>query len=97
MGRQIFFFILVCAAWAPVMSYAQSDFWIIWIELKAAGEVSNGDYYSTWQRYLIPYTALFALTISPVIIWSSLSSVPRSIRRKGRAASRLWRRVWYAY
>lgn len=96
MGRQIFFFILVCVIWAFVLQFAKADFWRIWTELKAAGEVSNEDYYFTWRKYLLPYVALFALTIVPVIIWSSLSSTQRSFRRKGRAP-RLWRRFWYAY
>lgn len=96
MGRQIFFFILVCVAWAPIVGYAQADFWNIWVEMKAVGLVSNEDYYSTWRRYLLPYAALFALTIAPVIIGTSLGAIQRPFRRK-RRFPQTWRRIWYAY
>lgn len=96
MGRQIFFFILVCAAWAPVMGYAQADFWRMWVEMSAAGQVSNEDYYETWRRYLLPYAALFALTIVPVIICSSLGSIRQSFQRPARKP-RLWRQIWLSY
>ena len=96
MGRQVFYFILVCVAWVPIMGYAQADFWSIWLEMKAAGTVANEDYYSTWRRYLLPYAALFALTIAPVIIGTSLGSIRKSFRRKSRT-SRVMQRLWYAY
>lgn len=82
MRRQILCFAILCAFWAVILRYAQSDFLSLWIELKAAGVVMNEDYYETWRRYLLPYVALFVLSVTPVIAGFSSHESKRSFHRR---------------
>jgi hypothetical protein len=47
MGRQVFYFILICALWAFLNRDIQTEFLDIWFQMKADGLVTNSDYQAT--------------------------------------------------
>lgn len=82
MGRQVFFFLLVCCVWAYLSRDIQGEFLGIWLELRAASKVTAADYDATWGRFILPRIALFTLTLVPVIIAFSFRSQTK--RKSGK-------------
>ena len=68
MRRQIIFFVLSSLVMAFVLKDAPSEFLEIWVELRAAGEVSVDEYDSVWAQFILPQVALFLLVVMPVLI-----------------------------
>jgi hypothetical protein len=92
MGRQVFYFILICAVWAFLNRDIQTEFLDIWFQMKADGLVTNSDYQATWGRFILPRIALFSLTLLPVIAVLSFDTKKRSAKRRNFIS-----RVWHAY
>ena len=79
--RQIFFFILVCAASAFLLRNAQGEFLEIWMKLKPQGAVTADDYDALWAQFMLPRIALFSLVLSSVIILGALGGDMNRPRR----------------
>lgn len=94
MGRQVFFFLLVCCVWAYLSRDIQGEFLGIWLELRAASKVTAADYDATWGRFILPKIALFTLTLLPVIIAFSFQSQKREKTWETRPRNHQWMGNW---